>query len=121
MSQREEVAVAIIATLKKRLRINLRAGVLSDIVVHMERAEFTDHSGKARIEDTSVAYIAKQIRAQRWVWSGADSAQVFSIRVPVTEMFSKFQSLESLNEWNARDSSMVMPKKVMPSRERSNA
>lgn len=111
MSQREEVATALINVLKRRMRINLRAGITTDITLKIDRSEFTDHTGKARIEDTSIAYIARQIRAQRWEWEGADSDQRFYIRIPVVQMFVKFDSLEMLNEWNARDSSMVMPRK----------
>lgn len=111
MSQREEVATALINVIKRRLRVNLRAGITNDIVLRVNRSEFTDTSGKARIEDTSIAYIKRQIRAQRWHWEGPDNGQLFIIRVPVVEMFTSFDSMEMLNEWNARDSSMVMPRK----------
>lgn len=112
MSQRVEVATALVNAIKKRIRINLRARILDDLVIRVERGMFTEHTGKSRIEDSSVAHIRDAIMSQRWTWEGSVNDQIFMIRVPVVKMFTQFTSIDDLNEWNAKDSTLVMtPKK----------
>lgn len=103
MSQRTEVSEVLVQMIKKRIRLNIRARILDNIVVRLQRSSFTDHTGKARIEDTSIAHIADVIRQQRWVWDGKDNGQNFTITVPVAKMFTEFDSLADLTEWTAKD------------------
>lgn len=106
MSQREEVATVLVNAIKKRIRFNLQLKITDDIVINLERSEFTELTGKSRIEDNSITYVAGQVERERWVWEGKPSASSFVIRVPVASMMTGFDSLESLREWNTKDSGL---------------
>lgn len=106
MSQREELAQSIIASVKKRLRINLRLNVVDDIVIRFSRTEMLELSGKARIWDESVGFVMDKLRAELW-HVDTNSKDFYIITVPVRALMTSFSTLESLREWNTKHSGIL--------------
>jgi hypothetical protein len=106
MSQREELVAHIDPLVKKRIRLNVRLNITDDITVRFTRQELTDISGCGRIEDTSIAYIGKQLKAEQWFFE-SEGQGLFTITVPVKKLMTGFGSLEALNQWNTKHSGFI--------------
>lgn len=106
MAQRDELVAHIVPLVKKRIRLNVRLGISDDITVRFTRQELTDISGLSRIEDTSIAFIGKQLKAEHWFFE-SEGQGLFTITVPVKKLMTNFGSLEALNQWNTKHSGFI--------------